>query len=127
VAATALVLLLGGAFIPVLMIGASSAIIVYGLWWPYDRLMCLGGDICVVGFVLSVETPEEKTGLDSFDTDYRLNPVLPPKLIGASRAVVEASQPLGGFRYHAPYAKGPGARRPFELAQTARITSSRIP
>ncbi len=106
VAAAALALLLGGAFIPVLMIAALSAVIAYCLWWLYDRLICNGGDICVVGFVLSVETPDEKTGLDSFDTDYSLNLVLPPTLVGATRAEVEASQPLGRFMQEQPGVAG---------------------
>jgi hypothetical protein len=105
-AAAALALLLGGAFIPGLMIGALSAVIAYCLWWLYDRLICLGGDICLVGFVLSVETPDEKTGLDSFDTDYSLNLVLPPNLVGATRAEVEASQPLGNFMQEQPGVAG---------------------
>jgi hypothetical protein len=97
VVAAALTVLLGGAFVPALMVGVLSAIIAYCLWWLYDRLICLGGDICIVGFVLSVETPDEKSGLDSYDTDYSLNLVLPPNLVGASRASVETSQPFGKF------------------------------
>src|SRR5262249_45975518 len=65
--------------------------------WLYDRLICLGGDKCAVGFVLSVETPDEKSGFDSFDTDYSLNLVLPPTLVGASQWDVENSTPLGNL------------------------------
>ena len=106
VVAGALALLLGGAFIPGLMIGALSAVIAYCLWWLYDRLICLGGDICVVGFVLSVETPDEKSGPDKFDTDTSLNLVLPPNLIGSSRVEVEASQPLGQYMKEQPGVSG---------------------
>jgi|SRR5580700_2173304 hypothetical protein len=95
VAAAALALLLGGAFVPALMIGVLSAIIAYCLWWLYDRLICLGGDVCAVGFVLTAEPPSDKSGLDSFDTDFSINLVLAPTLVGATRSEVEGSAPLG--------------------------------
>jgi hypothetical protein len=87
--------ILGAAFVPGLLITILSAIITYCLWWLYDRLICLGGDVCAVGFVLSVETPDEKTGFDIYDTDYSVNLVIPPTLIGASKTEVEDSTPLG--------------------------------
>jgi hypothetical protein len=97
VAAGALALLLGGAFVPGLMIAALSAVIAYCLWWLNDRLICLGGDVCAVGFVLSVETPDEKSGLDAFDTDYSLNLVLAPTQIGVSQDQAASSSPLGNL------------------------------
>lgn len=102
VAGAALTALLGGAFIPGLMVGFLSLVIAYCLWWLYDRLICLGGDICILGFVLTVEPPEEKTGLDSFDTDYSINLVLAPDGIGATRAEVESSLPQGKFMGEQP-------------------------
>jgi hypothetical protein len=87
--------ILGAPFVPGLLITILSAIITYCLWWLYDRLICLGGDVCAVGFVLSVETPEEKSGPDIYDTDYSLNLVIPPTLIGAGKTEVENSTPLG--------------------------------
>ena len=90
-------LLAGGVIVPVFLIAALTAIIAYCLWWLYDRLICLGGDVCAVGFVLTVETPDEKTGLDSFDTDYSLNLVLPPTLVGTAQKDVEKSVPLGNL------------------------------
>ena len=97
VVAAALALLLSGAFVPGVLIGILSAIIAYCLWWLYDRLICLGGDVCAVGFVLTVETPDEKTGLDKFDTDYSINLVLPPNLVGDTQSQVESSSPLGSL------------------------------
>lgn len=94
-AAGALAVLLGGVFVPLVMIAALSAVIAYCLWWLYDRLICLGGDVCAVGFVLTVEPPSEKTGLDSFDTDYSINLVLAPGLVGATQSEVESSAPQG--------------------------------
>lgn len=71
--------------------------IAYCLWWLYDRLICLGGDVCAVGFVLTTEPPDEKSGLDRFDTDFSLNLVLPPTLVGATQAEVAASVPFGNL------------------------------
>jgi hypothetical protein len=97
VAAGALALLLSGAFVPGLMIGALSGVIAYCLWWLYDRLICNGGDVCAVGFVLSYERPQDKSGLDAFDTDFSLNLVLPPTLVGVTQAHLAASAPLGNL------------------------------
>ncbi len=77
--------ILGAAFVPGLLITILSAIIAYCLWWLYDRLICLGSDVCAVGFVLSVEPPDEKSGPDAYDTDYSLNLVLPPTLMVPAR------------------------------------------
>jgi len=65
------------------------AIIAYCRWWLYDRLICLGGDVCAVGRLLGVEPPEEKSGLDAFDTDYSINLLLAPHDIGDMQAEVE--------------------------------------
>ena len=97
IVATALALPLTGAFVPGVLIGILSAIIAYCLWWLYDRLICLGGDVFAVGFVLTVETPDEKTGLDKFDTDYSINLVLTPNLVGATQSQVESSAHLGSL------------------------------
>jgi hypothetical protein len=61
-----------------IVFAALGGVLGYCRWWLYDRLVCLGGEKTIVGFLLSVATPQEKTGLDSFDTDYSLNIVLQP-------------------------------------------------
>ena len=38
------------------------AVIAYCRWWLYDRLVCLGGDRCAIGMLLTVEPPENKSG-----------------------------------------------------------------
>jgi hypothetical protein len=65
-------------FIPLL------AIIAYCRWWLYGRLICLGGDVCAVGRLLTVEPPEGKSGLDKLDTDYSFNLLLAPHGIGVT-------------------------------------------
>lgn len=84
-----------GLFVPGLMIAVLWAIIGYCNWWLYGRLICLGGDVCAVGFALEVDTPSGKSGFDRFDTDYCVSIVLPPNVVGDSRAQVQSSAPLG--------------------------------
>jgi hypothetical protein len=56
-------------------------------WWLNRRLICLGGIRCAVGMVLKIETPEKKTGIDRFDTDYCFLLLLPPHRIGSQQSV----------------------------------------
>jgi hypothetical protein len=83
-------LLLGAAFVPGLAIVVLTAIIAYCRWWLYDRLVCLGGERCAVGWVSKVEPPSKKSGLDRFDTDYSFNLVLAPNVEGATQSAAEA-------------------------------------
>ena len=71
------------------MIVAVMAVLAYCRWWLYDRLICLGGDVCAVGRLLTVEPPANKSGLDAFDTDYSINLLLAPHLVGDNQATVE--------------------------------------
>lgn len=90
-AVAAIPLLAGASVVPGVLIVLLGAIIAYCRWWLYDRLICLGPDVCAVGFVLTVEPPSDKSFLDRFDTDYSFNLVLAPTLPGATQAEVEAS------------------------------------
>jgi hypothetical protein len=65
------------------------AVLAYCRWWLYDRLICLGGDVCAVGTVLGVEPPDEKSGFDAFDTDYSVNLLLAPHEVGDTQSVIE--------------------------------------
>lgn len=53
-------------------------------WWLYGRLICLGGERCAIGMVISVEPPQEKSGFDRMDSDYSFNLLLPDRLPGAT-------------------------------------------
>ena len=66
------------------------AFIAYCRWWLYGRLICLGGDVCAVARLISVEPPENKSGLDRIDTDYSLNLLLAPHAIGDSQSAIES-------------------------------------
>ncbi|MET7767506.1 hypothetical protein [Nocardia sp. NPDC005366] len=70
--------LLASLALPYLAAVEVPLLIVYCRWWLYDRLICLGGDACAIGLLGVVEPPTEKSGFDSFDTDYSINLVLAP-------------------------------------------------
>jgi hypothetical protein len=82
--------------------GAAALGLVTGLlsfchWWLYGRLICLGGERCAIGMVISVEPPSEKKTIPEswepfsrLDSDYSFNLLLPPLLPGASQAEVIA-------------------------------------
>jgi len=84
------VLLAGGALLPGAGVAALLLIIAYCKWWLYDRLICLGGERCAIGMVLTVEPPQNKSGLDAFDTDYSINLVLSPRKVGDDQAKTES-------------------------------------
>lgn len=75
-------LIIGGWLLPAALVALLLTIIAYCNWWLYKRLICLGGDRCAIGLLVSVEPPAEKTGFDSLDTDYSLNLVLAPLTVG---------------------------------------------
>jgi hypothetical protein len=58
------------------------AVIRYCSWWLYGRLVCLGGDKCIIGLALEATAPQDKTGgffdFDVLDTDYTVNLLLAP-------------------------------------------------
>jgi hypothetical protein len=74
----ALVLLLSGVGLGVIGVAATTALIVYCRWWLYDRLICLGGDVCAVGLLVATHPPSAKSGFDAFDTDYSIDLLLAP-------------------------------------------------
>ncbi|MEA2666592.1 MAG: hypothetical protein QOI11_3536 [Candidatus Eremiobacteraeota bacterium] len=75
-----IVLMAGGALVPGVALAAVLCLLAYCRWWLYSRLICNGGDRCVLGFVYKVEPPQGKSGLDRFDTDYSISIVLAPLL-----------------------------------------------
>lgn len=96
-AIAALPILFGASFVPGVALIVLGGIIAYCRWWLYDRLICLGGDVCAIGWVVTVEPPEKKSGLDAFDTDFSFNLALYPHLEGATRSKVESDGVQGNL------------------------------
>lgn len=90
------VLMVGGALVPGMATAALLAVIAYCEWWLYKRLICLNKEVCAMGWVITVETPAEKSGLDKFDTDYSVNLCLAPFNLGAKQADIE-KEPVQGW------------------------------
>jgi hypothetical protein len=67
--------------VPYLALIEIPLLITYCLWWLYDRLICLDGDVCAIGLLGGVEPPSEKKDFDKFDTDFSINLVLAPHSI----------------------------------------------
>ncbi|MCA0010967.1 hypothetical protein LB561_00895 [Mesorhizobium sp. B292B1B] len=108
-AVVALPLILVGALSgPAAMLVALAAILAYCRWWLYDRLVCLGGDECAVGWLLKVDPPEEKSGLDRFDTDYSLNLVPGNVVEFTNQATAEKIAPFGRLIANTPAIQGAG-------------------
>ena len=93
---------------PAVMLVALAAVLAYCRWWLYDRLICLGGDQCAVGWLLKIDPPEEKSWLDRFDTDYSLNLVLGPMREGVTQAQAVATTPQGFLLDNQPAIKNAG-------------------
>lgn len=74
---------------------AYGGIFGYCNWWLYYRLVCLDGDHCAIGLLVSAETAESKDWPDSYDTDYSVNLLLPNTTLGVTQAAAEATPPFG--------------------------------
>src|ERR1700744_5890251 len=57
---------------PAALVASLLTIIAYCDWWLNKRLICLGGDRCAIGLLVSVEPPADKTGFDAIDTDFSM-------------------------------------------------------
>lgn len=103
--------LLLGAWIaaPAIWYGYLITLVAGCTWWLYDRLVCLGGERCAVGLLMSVHPPENKLSggilntiggllgfLDAFDQDFGINLLLLPNRPGSSQKTVE-SEPVQGY------------------------------
>jgi hypothetical protein len=54
----------------------------YCRWWLYGRLVCLGGNRCIIGLVMGVYGQANQVGfLGKFDTDYSADILLAPSLL----------------------------------------------
>ena len=79
--------------VPYLALIEIPLLIAYCLWWLYDRLICLDGEVCAIGLLGVPEPPSGKKDFDKFDTDFSINLVLAPHDIQELPAGYPASVP----------------------------------
>ncbi len=79
--AGSIALFIAGIFLDpgIMTLGAIAIGIAYCQWWLYGRLVCLGGNKCLIGLVLDIDTQQDQSGgLGQLDTDVSLNLLLAP-------------------------------------------------
>ena len=79
------------------VLGLILTAIGYCRWWLYGRLVCLGGDHCVIGLALGVYSQTNQSGLGKFDTDYGVNILPAPSTLQESIAEVAATNAVQGY------------------------------
>ncbi|HLZ85114.1 MAG TPA: hypothetical protein VKQ54_16230 [Caulobacteraceae bacterium] len=96
--ATIVIAILSAIFYP----GALTLTLIVGgigycRWWLYGRLVCLGGDRCIIGLPLGVYSQANAVGfLGKFDTDFSADILLAPSLLTDSIQDVAAKNALQG-------------------------------
>jgi hypothetical protein len=69
----------------------------YCRWWLYGRLVCLGGNKCIIGLAMGVYDQANQVGfLGKFDTDYSADILLAPSLLTDSIQDVAAKNKVQG-------------------------------
>lgn len=86
-------------------------IVLFCEWWLYRRLVCLGGEECALGMLLTTEPVDEKSGFERLDTDFSINLVLAPHTIYSTRAEVEGG-PQGNLITEQPATANIGLKIP---------------
>ena len=76
---------------------AMADLVLFCEWWLYKRLVCLDGEKCVIGMLLTTEPVDKKGGFERFDTDFSINLVLAPHTIYTDRHTVETDGISGGL------------------------------
>src|SRR5919202_899794 len=76
---------------------AMADLVLFCEWWLYKRLVCLDGEKCVIGMLLTTEPVDKKGGFERFDTDFSINLVLAPHTIYADRHTIETDGISGGL------------------------------
>lgn len=79
------------------VLGLILTAIGYCRWWLYGRLVCLGGEHCVIGLALGVYSQTNQTGLGKFDTDYGVNILPAPSTITDTIADVASTNAVQGY------------------------------
>jgi len=77
------------------LLAIVTGLLVFAKWWLYGRLICLGGERCAIGMVVTVDLPQNRSGISAFDTDYCFTLLFPPHHIGDDQATIESDGILG--------------------------------
>ena len=76
---------------------AILAAIGYCKWWLFGRLVCLGGNRCIIGLAMGVYDQANQVGfLGKFDTDFSIDILLAPSLLTDSIQDVAAKNTVQG-------------------------------
>ena len=82
-----------GAVALILILGAIG----YCRWWLFGRLVCLGGNRCIIGLPIGVYSQANQVGfLGKFDTDFSADVLLAPSLLTDSVQDVARTNSLQG-------------------------------
>jgi hypothetical protein len=74
---------------------ALADLVLFCEWWLYRRLVCLDGQQCALGMVVTVEPVEKKGGFERLDTDFSINLLLAPHTIYTDRVTIEGDGQQG--------------------------------
>lgn len=94
IAATIVMLIIdpGGAALTAIL-GAIG----YCQWWLFGRLVCLGGNECIIGLVLGVYDQSNQVGfMGKFDSDFSCDMLLAPSLLTDSVQDIAAKNTVQG-------------------------------
>jgi hypothetical protein len=69
----------------------------YCRWWLYGRLVCMGGNQCMIGLALGVYDQSNQSGIGKFDTDYGVNILMAPSHLRDTIQYVGANNTVQGF------------------------------
>ena len=96
--ATIVIAILSAIFYPgALTLTLIAGGIGYCQWWLYGRLVCLGGDRCIIGLALGVYSQANAVGFfGKLDTDFSADILLAPSLLTDSIQDVAAKNKLQG-------------------------------
>jgi hypothetical protein len=95
--------------------------IAYCRWWLYGRLVCLGGNHCVIGLALGVYNQTNQSGIGKFDTDYGVQVLLAPSLLSDSINEVGTTNSVQGFLVQDQRAASPP--NPFQAAMISMYSN----
>ena len=99
-------------------IGLLVSVIAYCRIWLYDRLICLGGDVEVIGVVASISPPNTALWDLDWDNDYSINVLMENCAYRCTGAEAAGSMPYGNLVRQQPGIASIGRHTPGHAAFT---------